>query len=116
MTYNDLTSLYAPHITDALDEDLGLGFSANDAWNTLTSSYNEALNSTIVQSAILVSQWSNKPINLPAAIETDLGVFSTQKALNGLFHMVGEEEKKIRKDPYQYVSDILTEVFGSVMK
>ena len=114
-TYLDLTNLYAPHINAALDQDLGLGFSANDAWYTLTQAYNDALNSNVVQGIILASQFTSKPIVLPAAIETDLGVFSTQKALDGLFYMVGNEEKKIRKDPYQYLSDLLEEVFGSVL-
>jgi len=34
------------------------------------------------------------------------------KALDGLFHMVGEEEKKIRKNPAARTSDLLKEVFG----
>jgi hypothetical protein len=114
-TYTDLTNLYAPHISEALDQDLGLGFSANDAWKTLTKAYNDALNSSVVQGVIFASQFTSKPIVLPNAIETDLGVFSTQKALDGLFYMVGKEEKKIRKDPFQYLSDLLCEVFGSVM-
>jgi len=50
-------------------------------------------------------------------IETEsIGVFATDKALNGLFYKVGEEEKKIRKNPYQYLSDIITKVFGSIMQ
>jgi hypothetical protein len=113
-TYSDLTNLYAPYINSALDEDLGLGFSAVDAWNTLTTKYNSTLNSTAVQAVIFASQFTSHPIVLPAAIETDLGVFSTQKALNGLFYMVGNEEKKIRKDPFQWAIDIIQKVFGSV--
>lgn len=115
-TYDSLTTMYSPYINDALDDDLGLGFSAVGAWNTLTSKYNTTLNSTAVQLAIAAAQFSGNPINLPAAIETDLGVFSTQKALNGLFYKVGIEEKKIRKNPFQYVSDIIQKVFGSVMQ
>jgi hypothetical protein len=34
------------------------------------------------------------------------------KSLDGLFYMVGEEEKKIRKDPAARVTDLLKEVFG----
>ena len=34
------------------------------------------------------------------------------KALDGLFHMVGEEEKKIRTNPSARVTDLLREVFG----
>jgi hypothetical protein len=34
------------------------------------------------------------------------------KALDGLFHVLGEEEKKIRTDPAARVTEILKEVFG----
>lgn len=42
----------------------------------------------------------------------DLDSYVTEKALGGLFHMVGEEEKKIRTNPQARVTDILKEVFG----
>jgi hypothetical protein len=34
------------------------------------------------------------------------------KALDGLFQVLGEEEKKIRTDPAARVTDLLKEVFG----
>jgi Protein of unknown function (DUF4197) len=67
-----------------------------------------------VITALYLAELSGHPISLPDNITTDLGVFSTQKALNGLFYMVGLEEKKIRKDPYQWAIDIIQRVFGSV--
>lgn len=36
------------------------------------------------------------------------------KTMDGLFYMVGEEEKKIRKDPAAQVTPILKEVFGQM--
>jgi len=33
-------------------------------------------------------------------------------ALDGLFHVVGDEEKKIRTNPSARVTDLLREVFG----
>jgi hypothetical protein len=36
------------------------------------------------------------------------------KTMDGLFYMVGEEEKKIRKDPAAQVTPILKEVFGKL--
>ncbi len=42
----------------------------------------------------------------------DLDHYVTNKALDGLFVMVGEEEKKIRKDPAARVTDLLKTVFG----
>jgi len=38
--------------------------------------------------------------------------YVVDKALAGLFHVVGEEEKKIRTNPAARVTDLLKEVFG----
>jgi len=43
----------------------------------------------------------------------DLEDYVTDEALDGLFFMVGEEEKKIRKDPAARVTKLLQEVFGN---
>jgi len=42
----------------------------------------------------------------------DLDNYVTNKAMDGLFYMVGEEEKKIRTDPAARVTDLLKTVFG----
>jgi len=42
----------------------------------------------------------------------DLDRYVTDKALEGLFHMVGQEEIKIRKDPAARATDLLKTVFG----
>jgi len=39
--------------------------------------------------------------------------YVTDKALEGLFLMVAEEEKKIRQDPMARTKDLLNKVFGS---
>jgi hypothetical protein len=44
----------------------------------------------------------------------DLDEYVTQKALDGLYFMLGEEEKKIRKDPIGTGSAILRRVFGAL--
>jgi hypothetical protein len=36
----------------------------------------------------------------------------TNKSLDGLFYMIGQEEKKIRTDPAARVTDLLKNVFG----
>jgi hypothetical protein len=38
----------------------------------------------------------------------------TAKTLDGLYFMIGEEEKKIRQNPAQAGSAILTKVFGAL--
>lgn len=47
---------------------------------------------------------------------TDLDGYVTQKALDGLFFMVAEEEKKIRKDPLGRTTSLLQKVFGAIFK
>jgi hypothetical protein len=56
-------------------------------------------------------------------IETEnLGLWTTEKALTGLFYLVGEQEKHIRRDPFGFVkglatdvADLLKQVFGEIM-
>jgi hypothetical protein len=44
--------------------------------------------------------------------EANIELYVTGKSLDGLYTMIGEEEKKIRKDPVGTGSDILKKVFG----
>jgi hypothetical protein len=46
--------------------------------------------------------------------EADLDAYVTAKALDGLYFMIAEEEKKIRKDPAAAGSAILKKVFGAI--
>jgi hypothetical protein len=45
-------------------------------------------------------------------VNPDLEAYVTQKAIEGLFLMIAEEEMKIRKDPASRVTDLLKKVFG----
>ena len=47
------------------------------------------------------------------ADDYDLNHYVVGKSLDGLFHVLGDEEKKIRRDPAARTTDILREVFGS---
>ena len=42
----------------------------------------------------------------------DLDRYVTNKSMDGLFSLVGQEEIKIRKDPAARVTDLLKTVFG----
>jgi hypothetical protein len=44
--------------------------------------------------------------------DANVQVYVTRKALDGLYWMIGEEEKKIRRDPVGTGSEILKQVFG----
>jgi len=46
--------------------------------------------------------------------DADLNNYVTQKALDGLFLMIAEEEKKIRQDPTGSASSIISKVFGAI--
>jgi hypothetical protein len=48
--------------------------------------------------------------------QANLDDYVTQKALDGLFFMVAEEEKKIRQDPVKAGSAIIRKVFGALKK
>ena len=58
---------------------------------------------------------NNKLSSIPLAdkASVDIDQYVTDKSLDGLFFMLAEEEKKIRKDPAAQVTDILKKVFGS---
>src|SRR3970282_1330790 len=46
--------------------------------------------------------------------QANLDDYVTQKALDGLFYMFAEEEKKIRQDPVKAGSAIIRKVFGAL--
>jgi hypothetical protein len=52
-------------------------------------------------------------MGLVRADQADVQQHVTAKALDGLFFMIGEEEKKIRADPLKTGSAILRRVFGN---
>lgn len=101
-TYNQLTGLYQPKIKTSLDKKLIGNVSAGQSWETLTSKWNDMAKSTIGQIA------GFKPVTV------QLDEYLTQKALDGLFLKIADEEKRIRKDPVARVNEILKRVFGSL--
>lgn len=46
------------------------------------------------------------------AVDPDLDAYVTQKAIDGLFVLIADEELKIRKDPMAQTTDLLRRVFG----
>ena len=52
----------------------------------------------------------------PAMAATDIDAYVTHRALDGLFLMVAEEEKRIRENPAARTTDLLKKVFGSATK
>jgi len=54
-----------------------------------------------------------RQIPFAGTMSFDLDEYVTNGALNGLFLMVAEEERKIREDPAARVTELLKKVFGS---
>lgn len=64
------------------------------------------------------NQYAQKGVKfgLVSKEQANLDDYVTQKALDGLFFMVSEEEKRIRQDPVKAGSDIIRKVFGALQK
>ena len=62
----------------------------------------------------LIGRYKSVPFAKSASF--DVNQYVTEKATDGLFFVVGQEEKKIRTDPAARVNDLLKEVFGGGSK
>jgi hypothetical protein len=111
-TLTSLTTVFSSPINNSLNKDLGLGFSSNQAWSTLTGYYNQGANEYNTTNSMFGSFFTP----METISSSDLGTYCTQKALVGLFSKVGDQEKNIRKNPYDWAIDIIRQVFGSVSK
>jgi hypothetical protein len=83
-----LTKAYTPVIDSALEKT-----GATKYWKDVFETYNK-----------LPTTFSK--------VNPDLSAYVTQKAINGIFYYVAQEEIKIRKDPAAQVTDLLKQVFG----
>ena len=85
--------------------------------NKLTSAFKPVVGKSMNEVGVtrqykeLVGRYESTPFVKKESF--DLDQYVVTKALDGLFHMVGEEEKKIRKNPTARTTDLLKEVFGS---
>jgi len=107
-TWNSLRDLYRPKVDAALAKPLIAGVSAKKSWTTLTTAYNRA--GQVANSAAALAG-KKKPM---PPVEVDLATYATEKALEGLFLKVGDEEEKIRKNPLGYASSMIKKVFGAL--
>lgn len=61
----------------------------------------------------MIGKYADNPLmSIVGTPSVDLDSYVTNKALDGLFVMVGNEEKKIRTNPAAQTTDILKKVFG----
>lgn len=73
----------------------------------------EAINSTGATKLYADIANTYNKIPFQQKINPDLQQYATQKAIDGLFLLVAQEEQKIRDNPAARVSDILKRVFGA---
>jgi Protein of unknown function (DUF4197) len=91
-TNSKLVAAFTPKVESAISK-----VKLTEYWNPIITKYNTAMNLTGGQK-----------------LNPDLNQYVTERAIQGLFHMVEIEENKIRKDPVARVTDLLAKVFGSV--
>ena len=103
-TYDELFNLYSPRIRASVEKDLVGGISTQDSWDALTGQWNKFAGSLAGRLAGV------------HPVETNLGNYLTDRALNGMFVKVAAEELKIREDVSARVTPILRKVFGSLDK
>ena len=87
-TSTELTAKFTPIIKNAIQK-----VQVTKYWNPLVTKYNK-----------IPGVQKQNP---------DIEKYVTERALEGLFKLIAEEEKKIRTDPMARVSDILKRVFGA---
>ena len=90
-TSKKLQTAFKPSVTEVMDQ-----VGVNQQYNALVSKY--------------------KDIPFSKSIAFDVNQYVTEKATDGIFYVVGQEEKKIRTNPAARVTDLLKEVFGSRKK
>jgi hypothetical protein len=93
-TSKELYTNFKPKVSEAIKK-----VELTKYWEPLATKYNQ-----------LTKLTGGDPVN------ADLEDYITKRAISGLFILITDEEKKIRKDPMARVNDILKKVFGELDK
>lgn len=110
MTFEDARKIWSGNETAATDY-----FKAKTT-DKLTGAFRPVVEKTTNEVGVtrqykeLVGKYESIPFVKKETLDIDGYVVT--KALDGLFHVVGEEERKIRTNPQARVTDLLKEVFG----
>jgi len=88
-TNAELTAKFSPIVKKAIDK-----VQLTKYWSPIITAYNK--------------------VPLVQKQNPDLNAYVTERAIQGLFKLIAEEEKKIRKDPVSQVTELLQNVFGSL--
>lgn len=93
-TKAQLINAFAPKVAQAIEK-----VQLTKLWEPIVSKYNLAA-----------------PLMGTNKVNEDLNAYVTDKAIEGLFSLVSDEENKIRQNASARVTDLLKKVFGSVGK
>jgi hypothetical protein len=91
-TTDSLYAAYRPHVEQAMTS-----VGVQQAWSTLSAEYNDIC---------ALTPWLCNPV------DEDISDYVTNKALNGLFVVVGQKETDIRTNAAFRVTDLLRKVFA----
>lgn len=95
-----LKQLFGKYIGASVNKKLISDVSPQSLWNDMTSSWNDVANTVVGRAAGLT------------AVKTDLTDYLTDKAVDGIYYKVGEQEKKIRTDVNERTTALLKKVFA----
>jgi len=101
-TRTDLYNLYKPKIRQSTEKEIVGGISTKESWEALTGKWNAFASSVVGR------------VGGFEAVNTDLDDYLTNRALDGMFLKVQDEEKKIRNNVSARITPLLEKVFGSV--
>ncbi len=99
-TKTPLKTLFGKYIGTSVNKKILGDYSAQSTWDDLTSSWNEVATTVVGRAAGLTT------------VKTDLTDYLTDKAVDGIFYKVGEQEKKIRTDVNERTTALLKKVFA----
>lgn len=106
-TGGDMYNAYEPKVDSTLSAIMIGSTSVSDSYEDFVADYNNLLATGIPGFGDIGSLTNLNPIQVD-----DLSAYTTNRALDGLYDKMGEEETAIRNDPAARVSDLLALVFG----
>jgi hypothetical protein len=110
MTFEDVRKIWSGNDTAATD------YFRGKTTERLTAAFRPVVDKAMNEVGVtrqykeLVGKYESIPFVKKETFDIDGYVVT--KALDGLFHVLGEEERKIRTNPEAQVTDLLKEVFG----
>lgn len=110
MTFDDAIGIFKGNDTAATD--YFKNKTSNQLKTTFAPAIKQATDKTDVTRIYKKLTLEVKKVKIIKLDPVDIDQYVTIKTLDGLFYVLGEEEKKIRKDPAARVTELLKEVFG----